>query len=146
MVNYRAISTMQNVDQIKNALLNYNYQNCDSPQKVRVFSAIEGRFVFREMPCGRCWHCCSSKSNEMVTRLFNHCETWKYRYFVTLTYAPAFSMRDCLTDYVLYNFLVPTMPLWNCDNSTGSFGFQPTLLCRSHLQNYFKRLRHLLYA
>lgn len=79
----------------------------------------------------------------MLTRMFLHNETWPYRYFITLTYSPAYSLGiNNLKDYVRYRNMIPTLPTYNNENSSKRYGYQPTILCRKHLQQYFKRLRY----
>ncbi|MBR5854264.1 MAG: hypothetical protein IKY87_01125 [Paludibacteraceae bacterium] len=111
-------------------LLNNIYAECFSPIRVKMYDAIDRKEVFRDVPCGKCYHCRITKVNEWVTRMVLQSMYSKYVYFGTLTYA--------VTDSDVFRETSPMLSRFNCDNK-----LQPTpiLLRKDHLQKFFKRLR-----
>lgn len=117
-------------------LKSYVYTQCERPVTISYTDKTDGACVIRNVPCGSCIHCQQSKQNEWVTRLTHHALDNEFVYFVTLTYA---SVEPCMQD-----LLDGTYPIRCANNSRGTVEYRPSLLCRSHLQKFLKRLRFRL--
>lgn len=114
----------------------YIYGHCISPVRVRMFDAYTRGDVIRDVPCGKCLHCRNTHVNEWVTRLYAQSMYSQNVYFVTLDYAP-FE----LTSSVAAKLAAETAAVYHNINITKKYGMQPLILCKNHLQDYFKRLR-----
>lgn len=111
-------------------LLENIYSECFNPIKQKVYDPIDKCYVVRYVPCGKCYHCKITKVNEWCTRMVVQSMYSKYCYFGTLTYDS--------TDSKIFE---DTMPLLSNINKRKKFVRTPLLLCKPHLQNFFKRLR-----
>lgn len=114
----------------------YIYGHCVNPQKVEVYDAYLGETVVRSLPCGKCLHCLNTHINEWVTRLCAQKKYSKYVYFVSLDYAP-FDINNSSSMHLAHE----TAAVFHNINRNKSYGLQPLLLCKNHLQDFFKRLR-----
>ena len=117
----------------------YQRAHCYDPQRLTLVSAHDCLPVQRDIDCGRCYHCRETKINSWVTRMYAHCEDFPYVYFVTLTYRSFYSL-GLVSELVLQKL---NGALWHFDdlNETNRLGWNPCLLCKSHYQNFLKRLR-----
>ena len=110
---------------------NLIYSECQSPVKVKMYNGITNCYEFRDVPCGKCYHCKMTRINEWVTRMVIQSNYSKYVYFGTLTYNginPTILNDECLS--VMSNF-----------NQTGKFNDTPLVLRKDHVQKFLKRLR-----
>lgn len=114
----------------------YIYGHCISPVRVRTWDSLSGSYVVREVPCGKCLHCRNTHVNEWCTRLYAQSMYSKNVYFVTLDYAPF-----DLTSPVTRRLAAETAAVYHNINVTHNFGMHPLVLCKNHLQDFFKRLR-----
>lgn len=130
----------ENLEHIKNKVRDYYRCHCLHPRKVYTFDPYSGQRVLREVPCGKCYHCTETYTNEWVTRLYAHAETFKNVYFVTLTYK-SFPQTLSQSDLVQIDYLKDA--LWHLDpfNEKHSYVYSPCVLVKSHYQNFLKRLR-----
>lgn len=122
------------------AAMSYIRCHCYHPQKVKVYDAHAASFILKDVPCGCCYHCRQSKINEWVTRLYAHCESYKYIYFTTLTYRSFEKERSPYTEY-LFNYLQDCYFHYDSFNESHRPCYSPCRLEKSHYQNFFKRLR-----
>lgn len=123
------IAIMQNVLQMDNLFENI-YAECFHPIKLKVFDTVEQAYVYKEIPCGKCYHCKITKVNEWVTRMVLQSLYSKYVYFGTLTYG--------VTDTELFSETAPCLSKINKERKLLP---TPILLRKDHLQKFFKRLR-----
>lgn len=114
----------------------YIYGHCVSPVKVRIWDSFSNSYVVRLLPCGKCLHCRNTHINEWCTRLVAQKKYSKYCYYVSLDYAP-FS----LSDPNAYKLASETAACYHNINKNGTFGMHPLVLCKNHLQDFYKRLR-----
>lgn len=126
----------------RDLLKDYQLSHCHNPQKVKVFDPYSGTFVLRDVPCGTCYHCRESLSNEWVTRMHVHSYDYPYVYFLTLTYrsfANLNGLNGLLVDYL-------RDALWHKDtyNTYHRNTYSPCVLVKSHYQKFLKRLRKSL--
>lgn len=119
----------------------YIYGHCVYPQKLSVFDPITKGYVVREVPCGKCLHCKNTAINEWVTRLYAESMHRPYVYYVTLDYSPFSYEKDTFSDPVAARLAADTAACWHNININRRYGMHPLLLRKSHLQNFFKRLR-----
>lgn len=124
---------------LRTSLRDYGISNCLKPRKLLVSMSYNGRPETILVPCGRCYHCRQTRINEWVTRCYAHADTYKYVYFVTLSYT------SCKSNSPLSQFLMRELSecYWHYDNLNyyGTYSYNPTLLCRKHYQYFLKRLR-----
>lgn len=114
----------------------YIYGHCVSPVRTKVFDTFSHTFIYRDVPCGKCLHCRNTRINEWVTRLFAEFKYRKYCYFVSLDYAP-FTLSDPTSRELARD----TAAFYHNINKNSNYGLQPLVLCKSHLQKFYKRLR-----
>lgn len=114
----------------------YIYGHCVNPQNIEVFDAYSGRYIRRQVPCGKCLHCTNTHVNEWCTRLFAQRKYSKYCYYVSLDYAPF-----TLSDPVSHRLAVETAACYHNINKYHHYGMHPLVLCKNHLQDFYKRLR-----
>lgn len=119
----------------------YAVSNCLHRTKIRVFNSSLGKLVDKYVDCGRCYHCKETKQNEWVTRMYAHSDSFKYCYFVTLTYRSLEDVDEHSLDGCLARYLKDA--LWHRDslNSTGHCSYNPCVLVKKHYQDFIKRLR-----
>lgn len=117
-------------------LRNYIFSHCVSPVSVRTFDAYSQKFVTRKVPCGKCLHCKNQHINEWTTRLYAHSLYVKNVYYITLDYAP-FDDNNATA----CKLAAETAAAYHDLNINHSIGLHPILLCKNHLQDFFKRLR-----
>ena len=114
-----------------NDIEKYIYANCQDPQKVCIYNGVKGIYEYKDVPCGKCYHCKITKINEWVSRMVIQSMYSKYVYFGTLTYngkRESILNDECLS--IITNF-----------NKTNTFNSTPLILRKDHLQKFFKRLR-----
>lgn len=106
------------------------YSECHSPIKIKVRNPITLEYEFRDVPCGKCYHCIITQVNEWVTRMVAESLYHKYMYFVTLTYddTNTITFKETLPHKTKCNIFGKNVPT-------------PILLRKAHLQKYLKRLR-----
>ena len=114
----------------------YIYGHCVQPVKVRVYDAYSQSYVYRLLPCGKCLHCRNTHINEWCTRLFAQRKYSKFCYYVSLDYAPF-----DITKPVAKKLAAETAACYHNINKYKHFGMHPLLLCKNHLQDFYKRLR-----
>lgn len=114
----------------------YIYGHCVSPIRINSFNAAKGIDEPMFVPCGECLHCKNQKVSEWVSRLYAHSLYCKNVYYLTLDYAPF--DPDNRTSMQL---AADTAAVYNDLNKNHHYGLQPIILCRAHLQKFFKRLR-----
>lgn len=114
----------------------YIYGHCISPVRVRTWDSLSGCYVVREVPCGKCLHCRNTHVNEWCTRLYAQSMYSKNVYFITLDYAPF-----DLTSTVAKILAAETAAVYHNISITHKYGMHPLVLCKNHLQDFFKRLR-----
>ena len=107
------------------------YSQCQNPQKVKMYNGITNQYEFREVPCGKCYHCKITRINEWVTRMVIQSNYSKYVYFGTLTYNG--KRASVLNDECMS--VVTTFNKNNTPNDT------PLVLRKDHVQKFLKRLR-----
>ena len=119
-------------ERLKRLMLN----SCTHPIKRKYLDPLTKLMVTKECACGKCYHCKMTKQNEWVTRMTLQTNTWKYAYFITLTYdsktCPSELLADChaTTSY--------------CNSFHREERNAPLTLCKRHLQTFWKRLRKAL--
>lgn len=113
-------------------LLKYIYGHCFDPQQVLITNPVTKELEMRDVPCGKCYHCRITKVNEWCTRMVLESKARKYTYFVTLTYSDRCENSQLFSE---------TYPQRNSINTFGKLQNNPLVLCKSHLQKFFKRLR-----
>lgn len=117
-------------------LKKYIYGHCVHPVKVKIHDAYSKSYVVREVPCGKCLHCKNTRINEWCTRLIAQRKYSKYCYYVSLDYAPI-----KITDSVGLQIARETAACYHDINKNHTFGMHPLVLCKNHLQDFYKRLR-----
>lgn len=114
----------------------YIYGHCATPVRVQVYDSYSKQYVVKELPCGKCLHCRNTRVNEWVTRLYSQLKYSKYAYYITLDYAPFDLSNDAA-----YLLASETAAVEHDKNTYHTLGMQPLLLCRNHLDDFYKRLR-----
>lgn len=124
----------------RDALRSYIQCHCTNPKKIFGFNPYTGKREQIEVPCGKCYHCRETRTNEWVTRLYAHAEDFKNVYFITLTYR-SFERNLSKLDSYLIDYLRDAF--WHLDNNNKNdhYCYSPCLLCKNHYQNFLKRLR-----
>lgn len=117
-------------------LRNYIYSHCVNPVRVKIWDSYSQQFIYRELPCGKCLHCQNTHINEWCTRLFAQRKYSKYCYYVSLDYAPFDEASP-----VSMQLAKETAACYHDINKYKSYGLHPLVLCKNHLQDFFKRLR-----
>lgn len=119
-------------------LKKYIYSHCVSPVRTKVWDSYSQSFIYRELPCGKCLHCRNTHINEWCTRLIAQRKYSKYCYYVSLDYAPF-----TLSDPTSRSLAAETAAVYHNINKFGKYGMHPLVLCKNHLQDFYKRLRKL---
>lgn len=127
------------------------YSECQHPVKVCIYNGITNTYEYKDVPCGKCYHCKITRINEWVTRMVVQSNYSKYVYFGTLTYA---SLRQTKHTYkskelgiVNYSQNHGTIYTYECLPYRSAFNKQnrlcdnPMILRKDHVQKFFKRLR-----
>lgn len=124
-------------------LKKYIYGHCVHPVRVRVWDTFSNSYVFKEMPCGHCLHCRNTRVNEWVTRLYSELKYSAHCYYITLDYAPFSYEKVQVSDLAPAPALLAreTAAVWHNLNKNHRYGLQPLVLCKNHLQDFFKRFR-----
>lgn len=117
-------------------LRKYIYGHCVSPVKVQIWDAYSSQYVTRLVPCGKCLHCKNTHINEWCTRLIAQRKYSKFCYYVSLDYAPFDEASS-----VAMQLAKETAACYNDCNKTHHYGLHPLVLCKNHLQDFYKRLR-----
>lgn len=117
-------------------LRKYIYSHCVHPVRVRVWDSYSQQYIMRELPCGKCLHCQNTHINEWCTRLVAQRKYSKYCYYVSLDYAP-FPISDPNARLLA----AETAATYHNINKNATYGMHPLLLCKNHLQDFYKRLR-----
>lgn len=140
--NISALNLPDNLTKYKcdSEVKDYIKSHCYRPVKVKLFDSHLGKFVLREVPCGYCFHCTETKQNEWVTRMYAHCEDYKYIYFLTLTYR-SFEKDNSKCASAVMSYLHAAYWHYDSLNSLKRPCFRPCVLVKEHYQNFFKRLR-----
>lgn len=117
----------------------YATASCLNPKYRRVRMSEDGSYQDIYCNCGKCLKCTDAKRNEMATRMFLHATHYDYCYFITLTYGSynllPFKRHPFLADWL------QTIPTYDKNNSFHSPRWTPSILVKSHLQKFLKRLR-----
>lgn len=120
----------------------YVKSTCCAPIYRRVRLSEDGSYRDMYCDCGRCLICQDRKRNEMASRMFLHATKYDFCYFVTLTYGSynllPFTYHPFLADWL------QTVPSYDSHNESGKPRWTPTILVKSHLQKYLKRLRKIV--
>lgn len=107
------------------------YSTCQNPLKVKVYNGIKNCYEYKDVPCGKCYHCKITKINEWVTRMVIQANYSNYVYFGTLTY-------NGKRESIYNDECLAKMSTFNDKNSLNN---TPIILRKDHLQKFFKRLR-----
>ena len=107
------------------------YSNCSNPQKVRLYNGVIGAYEYKDVPCGKCYHCKITRINEWVTRMTIEANYNKFVYFGTLTYG-----SKCITTYSQ-----ECLGMYTDFNQNQVKTYTPMVLRYDHVQKFFKRLR-----
>lgn len=129
----------KDVSGLRDAFNEYQACNCYNPLRLRVFDAHTQTYVKRFLPCGKCYHCLETKINSWVTRMYAHLEDFKHVYFVTLTYRSLTTIREI--EQLMLDKLSQAVWLLDDKNYNKHMSYNPSLLVKSHYQNFLKRLR-----
>ena len=129
----------------------YIYSECQNPTKVKIYNGIKHCWEYKNVPCGKCYHCKITRINEWVTRMVIQSNYSKYVYFGTLTYA---SLRYSKHTYeskelgtINYSQSHGTIYTYECLPYRSAFNKQnrlcdnPMILRKDHVQKFLKRLR-----
>lgn len=112
---------------------------CLDPKFRRVRMSEDGSYQDMYCSCGKCLHCLDARRNEMAARMFLHATKYDYCYFITLTYGSynllPFKRHPFLADWL------QTIPTYDSNNSFHSPRWTPSILVKSHVQKFLKRLR-----
>lgn len=137
---YTRIAGTQSVSKIKDHTLDFLRSHCYKPVTMSVYDSYTNTYRKMQCDCGHCFHCQNRKQNEWVTRMYAHCEHFKYVYFVTLTYNSVYDLHD--SDSFFY-MLYMKDALWHRDNlnSTKRMAYRPCVLVKDHYQKFLMRLR-----
>lgn len=127
------------VEEAKAAYSEYAMCHCYNPQRLFLYDSHLGKRVWRDVPCGVCYHCRQTKMNSWVTRMYAHLDDFKHVYFVTLTYR-GYNQLNSVSRYIMSRF---SDCCWHYDNknSNNRFAWHPCLLVKKHYQDFLKRLR-----
>lgn len=114
-------------------------KTCLRPLRVRLFDPALGYERELDVPCGKCLNCQAEARDEWVSRMCLHSFSYKFCYFVTLTYG----------SYNLYEFPVHpfkddwsmTFPVRDRNNTHHKLAWTPSILRQEHLTKFLKRLR-----
>lgn len=117
-------------------LKKYIYGHCVSPKDIKIWDSYSQSFVVRSLPCGKCLHCKNTSVNEWCTRLVAQTKYSSFIYYVSLDYAPF-----DLTSPVARQLARETAACYHNINKYGNYGMHPLVLCKNHLQDFFKRFR-----
>lgn len=117
-------------------LRKYIYGHCVNPQRIRVWDSYSSSYVVRMVPCGKCLHCHNTHINEWCTRLIAQRLYSKYVYYISLDYAPF-----DLTNNDARLLARETAACYHDINKTKKCAMHPLVLCKNHLQDFYKRLR-----
>lgn len=117
-------------------LRKYIYGHCVHPKKVRIYDSYSKSYIVRLLPCGKCLHCRNTHISEWVTRLVSERKYHTYIYYVSLDYAPF-----KISDPVALKLARETAACYHNINKNHTYGMHPLVLCKNHLQDFFKRLR-----
>lgn len=111
-----------------------------SPVLVKPAESQSNYIIYTD--CGKCPNCTQNRRNDWVSRMCLHSLYFKHCYFITLTYGTF--------DASLYDEH-PYLPMWfetlpvMCDyNSKYELLPTPSIIVKSHISNYIKRLRLLV--
>lgn len=115
---------------------------CLFPRRFRVRMSETSAYKDIFCDCGRCIRCNDNKRDQMATRMCLHALSYEYVYFVTLTYG-SYNLVNFKSHPFLSDWL-ETFPILSNFNSFGKPRITPTLLIRSHLTKFLKRLRAIL--
>lgn len=123
---------------------------CLHPQKVCIVDCLgTPRTIVTD--CGRCIRCSDARRNEMAARMFLHGYSndeqtikspWRFCYFVTLTYG-SYNLNN-FEQHPFKKDWLATHPILTDFNKCKRMAWTPTLLRRSHVVKYLKRLRKLV--
>lgn len=104
-------------------------RSCMSPVNIKVFDYETGKFIRKEVPCGKCLNCRYQHQAQWVKRMQYESmpNINKYVYFITLTYSPDFLAIN--KNYREETFAIKKNNKWI-----------PLLLCRKHLSLFNQRL------
>lgn len=148
-------SELQYREMSSSVLREFYISNCHSPITLKgKRNTLTGEVGELLVPCGKCKHCVETYQNEWVSRCLLETDSHKYCYFITLTYRPfdrdslLRNSHRCpidLEEYALSQIHKNTLTLADDYNWNHEFCKRPCVLDKSHLQNYWKRLRQLTY-
>ena len=117
-------------------LKKYIYGHCVQPVRTKIWDAYSSQYVYRFLPCGKCLHCKNTHINEWCTRLIAQKKYSKYCYYISLDYK-SFDLNST----VAHKLAMETAACYHNINKNNSYGMHPLLLCKNHLQDFYKRLR-----
>lgn len=122
-------------NQCNSVLTSYVSKHCLHPRLIHYHDKVTNELKHMYVNCGKCHHCRYMHQQEWVSRMILHTKTYKYAYFVTLTYASYGSLKhipSCLLDayFRLDNI-----------NENHRMCYSPCLLRLEHLQRFLKYLR-----
>lgn len=128
------------VNSVYDAFFEYQQVNCSDPQLVSISDAHTQTKRKILVNCGKCWHCRQTKINDWTTRMYAHCEDYKFVYFITLTYASFYSSDSPVTKLLMRKL---GDAVWVRDNNNFNHRlcYNPCLLVKKHYQDFLKRLR-----
>ncbi len=114
---------------------------CLNPNIVHVTDFM-GQSYDMPVPCGHCIRCRQDAINQWYSRMMLHSLYYKHCYFVTLTYG-----SYDLSSYKKHPFKkswLETYPVLDSNNELHRRCYTPSILVKTHLQSYLKRLRKCL--
>ena len=115
------------------------YRSCLSPKKIKVFDSYLGSLKDIVVSCNHCYNCLQSKRDEWCSRMCLHSYSYKYCYFVTLTYG-SYDLNPFITHPFKEDWL-KTFPIKDNVNKFHRYAWSPSILVHEHLTKFLKRLR-----
>lgn len=116
----------------------YIYSRCTSPITIRLVNPVTHELETREIPCGKCLHCKTTRVSEWVTRMTLQSMYSGYTYFITLTYDSSILERKFQTDKEL---MFECHLTYHNINKYNKWQLAPLVLCKRHTQLFWKRFR-----
>lgn len=151
-------------ESILDSLGKFQVSNCLSKVRIQRINQSNGVLENVDVPCGRCFHCKNTHTNEWFTRMSLHSEYYPYVYYVTFTYASPFSAASVGCDFIKVDNNVKRLCVgkqyaaalkdmhkrtgthftYNSNNTNHERKGLPALLNQKHMQNMIKVLRRTI--
>lgn len=115
-------------------------KNCLQPIKLHnAFDPLTGTHRELTVPCGTCIRCREQLQREWVTRMSVESNSWKYHYFVTLTFG-SYNL-NVFKEHPFKKDWLSMRPQLDSYNSSHRPAWTPSLLQNSIFTKFVKRLR-----